>query len=178
MVARSTLVVAALVVAVGCSSSSDEPRLDGERREVRVQVETLGDRSVAGLDVRAELEGEGEPRVVFEVAVTDELSVNQPTCEDAKAMAIDMAEGLAVTLPAELTCNESTRAYIDTLDIDVARTNDDGVAVVEVIVGQEYKVGSSVQVVAGDDGCHFNGIEVVPPDVDEVTLRLDSNGCE
>ncbi len=161
--------------AIGCGGETQAGARDRERTVV-VEVTTIGDRSVEDLTITATLE---EPAFVDAFSIDlkgpEEIDgVSGDTCEEAAQNAQHFIDTFAMTAGE---CYPVQRQITRELDRQTATTNSDGRALFALLDG-DYRLSGHVEIVAGDDGCHFAGVATVDPAATEVALVLDSNTCE
>lgn len=141
-----------------------------------VSVEVVDGRSPGGIDVIATEYALGEPYVRYSVSMVDNPSgVTADTCDEALASAAEYARRTGSESAAE--CEPVERQDRIVAATYEATTDRDGFVSLDLPVGT-YEFYAQVEIVVGDDGCHFVGSATANHDVGELALMIDSNTCE
>lgn len=172
---RRFVVLIAVLLVAGCGSSDSGAPTAHRPRTVEVTVSVFGDRDPSGLEVRAT----GYRDIVverFTVAVIDsDIGYSGDTCQEAEAGARRIADGLGSDIG---TCELTEVATVEAVDHVTGTAGGDGTATLHLLEAVDYEVSAFVEIVEGDDGCHWTGSVSLDLDQSAAELRLDSNSCE
>ncbi len=170
------LVTTSVLFTMGCGDAASDADSSERNRTLTVHVSTVDGWDVAGATITATLD-EHSLEDVFHVPLesdTDITGVTGETCQEAQERAqhyVDTFEMVAGE------CEPRQREATREIESLTATVDEHGDVVFHVLDGS-YDVYGAIEIVAGDDGCHFSGAVTAPPDAVEATLALDSNTCE